>query len=585
MLDFLQNEIPLSEWVDNGVDWLTEHWAAFFSFLQTLGQTIMDGMTSGLAFIPPLLFIVLATVAAFFLGGKKWQLPTFTFLGLLLVYNQGLWNDLLNTVTLVIVASVISIIIGVPVGILMSKNETAKNIITPILDFMQTMPNFVYLIPAVAFFGIGMVPGAFASVIFSLPPTVRMTNLGIRQVPTELTEASDSFGGTNWQKLFKLELPLAKGNIFAGINQTMMLALSMVVVASMIGAPGLGQGVLSAVQRSQVGSGFVYGIAVVILAIILDRFTQKLNSNKAKTSENASAKKSKRNKIIAGVVVVAAVIAGIFAYTSMSGNNSSGAGSEEGGNINLSYVEWDTEVASTNVLALVLEDQGYNVTQTPLDNAVNWEAVANGESDATLSAWLPVTQKAQYDQFKDQVDELGPHTEGANLGLAVPEYMDVDSIEDLDDQVPDKEIVGIDPGAGVVSAAEDTVESYDNLSDWKVTPSSSGAMTSQLGSAINNEDPIVITGWSPHWMFQRYDLKYLDDPQGTMGEEEHIDALAREGLKDDMPEAYQIIDNFNWDTEDMENVMLDIEEGASPEDAAQDWIDENPDKVEEWVEE
>ncbi|GAA3012996.1 ABC transporter permease/substrate binding protein [Tetragenococcus solitarius] len=492
----------------------------------------------------------------------------------------------MSTLTLVIISSLISVIIGVPLGILMSKSEVAKSIITPVLDFMQTMPGFVYLIPAVAFFGIGMVPGVFASVIFSLPPTVRMTNLGIRQVPTELVEASDSFGGTAWQKLFKLEMPLAKGNIFAGINQTLMLALSMVVIASMIGAPGLGQGVLSAVQRSQVGSGFVFGLAIVILAIILDRFTQNLNSSgNKKSNEKTATEGSKRNKIIAGVVAVVAIIVAIFAYSSMSGNDSGDAASENGGNINLSYVEWDTEVASTNVLALVLEDQGYNVTQTPLDNAVNWEAIANGEADATLSAWLPVTQKAQYDQFKDQVDELGPHTEGANLGLAVPEYMDVDSIEDLDDQVPDKEIIGIDPGAGVVSAAEDTVDAYDNLSDWKVTPSSSGAMTSQLGSAIKNEDPIVITGWSPHWMFQRYDLKYLDDPQGTMGEEEHIDALAREGLKDDMPKAYQIIDNFNWDQEDMETVMLDIEEGADPEDAARDWINENPDKVEEWTEE
>lgn len=585
MLDFLQNEIPFSEWVDNIVDWLTEHWAAFFSFLQTLGQTIMDGMTTGLSFIPPLLFIVLVTIAAFFLGGKKWQLPTFTFIGLLLIYNQGLWSDLLSTLTLVIISSLISVIIGVPSGILMSKSEIAKSIITPILDFMQTMPGFVYLIPAVAFFGIGMVPGVFASVIFSLPPTVRMTNLGIRQVPTELVEASDSFGGTPWQKLFKLELPLAKGNIFAGINQTLMLALSMVVIASMIGAPGLGQGVLSAVQRSQVGSGFVFGIAIVILAIILDRFTQNLNTNGNNSSEKATSKKSKRNKIIVGVVVVVAIIAAIFAYNNVTGNSSSDATSENGGNINLSYVEWDTEVASTNVLSLVLEDQGYNVTQTPLDNAVNWEAVASGESDATLSAWLPVTQRAQYDQFKDQVDELGPHTEGANLGLAVPEYMDVDSIEDLDDQVPDQEIIGIDPGAGVVTAAEDTVDTYDNLSDWQVTASSSGAMTSQLGSAIQNESPIVFTGWSPHWMFQRYDLKYLDDPEGTMGEEEHIDALAREGLEDDMPEAYQIIDNFNWDQEDMETVMLDIEEGADPEDAAQDWIDNNQDKVNEWIEE
>lgn len=273
----------------------------------------------------------------------------------------------------------------------------------------------------------------------------------------------------------------------------------------------------------------------------------------------------------------------LLAACSNGGGDNDGGNNAGGGQVNLSYVEWDSEVASTNVLALVLEDMGYTVNMTPLDNAVNWEAVANGESDATLSAWLPITQEAQYDEYGDQVEDLGPHTEGAALGLTVPEYMDIDSIEDLDDQVPDQEIIGIDPGAGVVAAAERSVETYDNLADWEVTPSSSGAMTSQLDSAIQNEDPIVVTGWTPHWMYERYDLTILDDPEGTMGEEEHINALAREGLEDDMPEVYSILDNFHWEQEDMESVMLDIEDGADPEEAAQDWIDDNQDKVDEWT--
>ena len=223
------------------------------------------------------------------------------------IYNQNLWNDLMSTVTLVLLSSVISIIIGVPLGILMAKSEKAKSIITPILDFMQTMPGFVYLIPAVAFFGIGMVPGVFASVIFALPPTVRFTNLGIRQVPNELVEAADSYGSTGWQKLFKLELPLAKNTIMVGVNQTTMLALSMVVIASMIGAPGLGRGVLSALQRAQVGNGFVNGVALVILAIIIDRFTQHLN-NKKPLKQLVPPLKEKYGIIAAVVVIVAGLV-------------------------------------------------------------------------------------------------------------------------------------------------------------------------------------------------------------------------------------------------------------------------------------
>lgn len=270
-------ELPVADWVETGVDWLTDNLAFLFDALKDGGDALMEGMVDLLSIIPPVLFIVLVAVAAFFATGKKFGLAAFSIVGLLYIYNQGLWEQLMETLTLVIIASLISIIIGIPVGIWMSKSQWANTIIQPILDFMQTMPAFVYLIPAVAFFGIGMVPGVFSSVIFALPPTVRFTNLGIRQVSEEMVEAAESFGSTGSQKLFKVELPLAKPTIMAGINQTILLALSMVVIASMIGAPGLGEDVLTALQRAQVGSGFVAGLGLVVLAIILDRLMQNFN--------------------------------------------------------------------------------------------------------------------------------------------------------------------------------------------------------------------------------------------------------------------------------------------------------------------
>lgn len=571
MLNFLQQPIPVSDWVTNATDWLTNTFAGLFSVLQTIGQFVMEGMTNGLLLVPPLLMLLIVTAVAYFISGKKWGLTAFTFIGLLFIYNQGLWTALMNTVTLVIISSLVSIIIGVPLGILMAKSEKAQSIITPVLDFMQTMPGFVYLIPAVAFFGIGMVPGVFASVIFALPPTVRMTNLGIRQVPTELVEASDSFGGTGKQKLFKLELPLAKSTIFAGINQTIMLALSMVVIASMIGAPGLGQGVLSAVQRSQVGSGFVNGLALVVLAIIMDRFTQNMNRPKS----NKEPKTAKQKKVITGAMIAAIVVlVGGTVISSMLGDKKE--------TVNLAYVEWDTEVASTTVVSEVLRDMGYEVNMTPLDNAIMWEAVANGEADGMVAAWLPGTHGTQYEKFKDKVENLGPNLDGgARLGIVVPSYMDVDSIEDLSDQA-NKTIVGIEPGAGVVSAAEKTVEEYPNLSDWNLMTSSGGAMTTELANAIKNEQEIVITGWSPHWMFSRYDLKYLEDPKGTMGGEESIHTMVRQGLKDDMPEVYNVLDNFSWELEDIEGMMLEIENGTDPVQAARDWMNAHEETVNSW---
>lgn len=278
-LDFVPT-IPIAKSVEWFMDLLTNNLAPLFDSIQKGGKYAMESVTDLLILIPPILFILIIGVIAFFATKRKFGLAVFSVVGLFLIYNQGLWEELMNTITLVIFASLIAIIIGVPLGILMSKNSVAEAVIKPVLDFMQTMPGFVYLIPAVAFFGIGVVPGVFASVIFALPPTVRFTNLGIRQVPKELVEASESYGSTGWQKLTKVELPLAKSTIMAGINQTVLLSLSMVVIASMIGAPGLGRDVLSALQRAQVGNGFVAGISLVILAIIFDRLTQSFNKKK-----------------------------------------------------------------------------------------------------------------------------------------------------------------------------------------------------------------------------------------------------------------------------------------------------------------
>ncbi|WP_414648343.1 ABC transporter permease [Cerasibacillus sp.] len=275
-------QIPIAE----KTEWLTRKITDSFSFIfdpiKVHFGNFMEWTADTLNLIPPVIFILLIAVGAFFISGKRLGLAIFSIIGLWLIHNQEYWSHFIETFSLVLVSSVLSVIIGIPVGILMSKSKTAEIIITPILDFMQTMPAFVYLIPAVAFFSIGMVPGVFASLIFATPPTVRFTNLGIRQVSKELVEASEAFGSTGFQKLFKLELPMAKATIMAGINQTVMLSLSMVVIASMIGAPGLGREVLSSLQRAQVGTGFVAGLGIVILAIIIDRFTQYMNKGKVK---------------------------------------------------------------------------------------------------------------------------------------------------------------------------------------------------------------------------------------------------------------------------------------------------------------
>lgn len=571
MLNLLVAKMPIASWTEKIVDWMTANWAGFFDAIQHGGQGTMDLANAMLGAVPPLLMIVIMTIFAVLVSHKKWGFPLFVFLGLLLVWNQGLWADLVQTTTLVILSSLLAIVIGIPLGIWMAKSDNVAKVLQPLLDFMQTMPGFVYLIPAVAFFGIGAVPGVFASLIFSLPPTVRFTNLGIRQVPVEMEEAADSFGSTPKQKLFKVELPLAKSTIMAGVNQTIMLALSMVVLASMVGAPGLGQGILSAVQHAAVGAGFVNGIALVILAITIDRFTQRLNVD----AVEAQQQKSKWRKWIGwltALVLAGSMVGGLFAQQAAAKKS-----------VSLVYVQWDSEIASTNVLAQAFKEKGYQVKMTPLDNAVMWQTVANGQADGSVSAWLPNTHQAQYKKYHKNLDMLGANMRGAKVGLVVPDYMNVNSIADLQSQA-DKTITGIEPGAGVMAAADKALKAYPNLSDWKLQGSSTGSMAVALDKAIKSHDDIVVTGWSPHWMWKKYRLKYLADPKNAMGQAETINTMARKGLKADKPEVYRALDNFHWQKGDMESVMLDIQNGMSPEKAAQKWVDAHPKQVNAWFE-
>lgn len=264
------------------------------------------------------------------------------------------------------------------------------------------------------------------------------------------------------------------------------------------------------------------------------------------------------------------------------GSADAGSKKEDRKTINLAYVEWDTEVASTHVVGQVLEDLGYEVTLTPLDNGIMWEALANGEVDGMVSAWLPQTHAPQVEKYKDKIENLGENLTGAKIGLVVPSYMDVDSIEDLTVEA-NKTITGIEPGANMMATTENAYKEYNNLEGWNVLTSSAGAMTAALSQAITNNEEIIITGWSPHWIFNAYDLKYLDDPKGLYGTEEYIGTFARNGLKEDDPDAYRVLDHFHWTSEDIESVMFDIMEGMSATEAAKKWIENNQDKVADWT--
>lgn len=271
-------KLPIGDVIEKFIDFTTTHFAFITRAMSAFIETGLDNVVAAIMFVPIPLVILLFAAAAWLVS--TWRVGLGTLLGFALIWNLGLWEATVSTLALVLISTCLSIMIGIPLGIITALVNSIRRLVMPVLDFMQTMPAFVYLIPAIPFFGLGPVSAIFTTMVFAMPPAIRMTCLGIQQVPEELIEAADAFGSTASQKLFKVQIPLAAPTIMAGINQTIMLSLSMVVIAAMIGAGGLGGEVWRAIQRLWMGRGFEAGIAVVIIAMILDRTTQNIKFGK-----------------------------------------------------------------------------------------------------------------------------------------------------------------------------------------------------------------------------------------------------------------------------------------------------------------
>ena len=270
-MDWLtEYKLPIGDGAEAVVDWLTLNGAWFFDGLAAGLETMIDGMLWVLQFPPPIVLIALVVIVAWFAKRSAW-FCLFVAAGLLLIVNQGYWEETTETLALVLASAVVCMGVGVPIGIAAARRPWLFTAIRPILDLMQTIPTFVYLIPALVLFGLGMVPGLIATVIFAIPAPIRLTHLGISSTPTSLIEAGRAFGATKWQLLVKVELPYAMPQIMAGLTQTIMLSLSMVVIAALVGADGLGVPTLRALNQVNISRGFEVGVAFVLIAIILDR--------------------------------------------------------------------------------------------------------------------------------------------------------------------------------------------------------------------------------------------------------------------------------------------------------------------------
>ncbi|WP_420404540.1 choline ABC transporter permease subunit [Nisaea sp.] len=265
-----ENKLPVGKAAQKFVDWLTDHGAWFFDGLAAGLELMIDAILWVLQAPPPLLAVAIVTAIAFAVRRNVW-FPLLVAVGLLLIINQGYWEETTETVALVLASSVVCMGVGVPLGIAAARRPWLFSAMRPVLDLMQTIPTFVYLIPALILFGLGMVPGLIATVIFAIPAPIRLTHLGISSTPQMLLEAGEAFGATRTQLLWKVELPYAMPQIMAGLTQTIMLSLSMVVIAALVGADGLGVPTLRALNQVNIAKGFEVGLAIVLIAIILDR--------------------------------------------------------------------------------------------------------------------------------------------------------------------------------------------------------------------------------------------------------------------------------------------------------------------------
>ncbi len=254
--------------------------------------------------------------------------------------------------------------------------------------------------------------------------------------------------------------------------------------------------------------------------------------------------------------------------------------------VRIAYVEWDCAAASTYVAKEALEQMGYDVEILPVAAAAMWQAVGTGDVDGMVTAWLPVTHADYMERVKDKVEDLGPIVGGAKLGWAVPTYVTIDSIAELNDNA-DKfngRVIGIDPGAGLMGLSEKAMEEY-NLADMELIEGSGTTMTAALENAVKRDEWIVVTAWSPHWMFGTWELKYLDDPKGILGEEEQIHTIVRKGLKADMPEVYAFLDNFSWENPNQLQMVMAWNAAPNADRAAnaKRFIQENPEQVKAWM--
>ncbi|MQY04912.1 ABC transporter permease/substrate binding protein [Actinomadura macrotermitis] len=573
-------KLPIGDRVDDAVSFLTEHGRPVFDVVKDAVSGLVDGVEAVLSGPPALVMALIVALLGWWLRGPLFAL--FGLAGMLLIDNLGEWDSAMKTLALVLVSSVVALAVGVPLGVWSARRPRVAAVVQPLLDFMQTMPAFVYLIPAIFFFGVGQVPGVIATMIFALPPGVRLTRLGIAQVDTETVEAAQAFGSPPARILTRVQLPLALGTIMTGVNQVIMLSLSMVVTAGMVGAGGLGAEVFGAITQLDVGKGFEAGLAVVVLAITLDRLTGALGSRLSPAGRTRTAEAGRRAVLayrprpafaLGGVLVLALVSAG-FGLT--------GADGVKGKKLTIGYIPWDEDVAISHLWKRELEKKGYDVKLQQVDAGPLYSGLASGDVDLFLDSWLPATHADYYTRYKDKIETIGPWYGDASMQLAVLKDDPANSVADLAKNPGryKRRIVGIEPSAGEMKIVKGKViPGYGLAGKYELVQGSTPAMLAELSRSAAAKQPIVVTLWKPHWAYSKFPIKPLADPKKAFGDAEKATMLARQGFAKDFPELNGWLKRFTM-TDDklfpLEDLVINQHKG-DPAAGVDAWTKANPD--------
>ncbi|MFD5857209.1 ABC transporter permease/substrate binding protein [Streptomyces chartreusis] len=592
--------LHLGDWVDSGVDWLVAHMGWLFDAIKAVVEGMYDGVNAVLTAPEPLLLAGILAVLAWWLRGLV--AGVLAFGGFVLVDSLDLWDRAMSTLALVLVATVIALVLSIPLGIWAARSKTVSAAVRPVLDLLQTMPSMVLLIPAILFFGLGTAAGVIATLIFALAPGVRMTELGIRQVDAELVEAAEAFGTTPRDTLLRVQLPLALPTIMAGINQVIMLSLSMVVIAGMVGTGGLGGAVNEAIGQLDIGFGFEAGVGIVVLAIYLDRITGALGAQISPLGRRAAAKARAAGGIkvwnhrprpvvaVAGVAALALVAGGMGVFGPTSGTaEASATDVGKGKELKIGYIPWDEGIASTYLWKELLERRGFKVTTSQYAAGPLYTGLATGQIDFETDSWLPTTHAEYWKKFGKQLEDLGSWYGPTSLELSVPSYVKgVNSLEDLKNNASKfkGKIIGIEPSAGMMGMLKDTVlKKYGLEGTYEVVDGSTPAMLAELKRAYAKKEPVLVTLWSPHWAYSDYDLTKLKDPKDAWGKGDGVHTLARKGFARDNPEVGKWLKDFSMTEKQLTGLESQITKAGKgkEQDAVRTWLKQNPGLLDKWA--